>query len=213
MLSRGMFISLEGVEGCGKSTQAELLVEHVAGLGYTVIATREPGGTPIAEQIREILLEPRNTDMTDITELLLYLASRAQHVTQLIRPALAEGKVVICQRFSDATFAYQGYARGLDLNLLKQMNEMATGGLKPHLTLLLDIEAERGLSRKQREDWDRLESESIGFHDKVREAYLAIAGQSPERVQVIDANRSVRSVHISIRECVDQRLAVHNSQL
>ena len=210
MLSRGMFISLEGVEGCGKSTQAELLVEHVAGLGYSVIATHEPGGTPIAEQVREILLEPRNSDMTDITELLLYLASRAQHVTQLIRPALAEGKVVICQRFSDATFAYQGYARGLDLNLLKQMNEIATGGLKPHLTLLLDIEAERGLSRKQQEGWDRLESENVSFHNKVREAYLTIARQSPERVQVIDADRSVQSVHISIRECVDRRLAAHN---
>ena len=210
MLSRGMFISLEGVEGCGKSTQAELLVEHVAGLGYSVIATREPGGTPIAEQIREILLEPRNSDMTDITELLLYLASRAQHVTQLIRPALAQGKVVICQRFSDATFAYQGYARGLDLDLLKQMNEMATGGLEPHLTLLLDIDAEHGLSRKQPEGWDRLESENVSFHNKVREAYLTIARQAPERMQVIDANGSVQSVHISIKKCVDQRLAAHN---
>ena len=210
MFNRGMFISLEGVEGCGKSTQAKLLAEYVAGLGYSVTPTHEPGGTPIAEQIRGILLDSQNRDMADITELLLYLASRGQHVTQLIRPALAEGKVVICQRFSDATLAYQGYARGFDLNLLKQMNEMATGGLEPNLTLLLDLAAADGLSRKQREDWDRLESESVSFHNKVRKAYLDIARQWPERIQVIDANESVEKVHLSIKKCVDQRLAAHN---
>ena len=211
MLDRGMFISLEGVEGCGKSTQAELLAEHIAELGHSVIRTHEPGGTPIAEQIRAILLEPRNSDMTHIAELLLYLASRAQHVVQLIMPALDEGKVVICERFSDATFAYQGCARGLDLDRLEQVNEMATGGLKPDLTLLLDLEAEDGLSRKQRDQRDRLENESVSFHKKVREAYLAIARQSPERVQVIDARGSVEDVQISIRECVDQRLASYSS--
>ncbi len=211
MLNRGMFISLEGVEGCGKSIQAELLTDYIVKLGHSVIRTREPGGTPIAEQIREILLEPRNRDMTHITELLLYLASRTQHVSQLILPALDEGKIVICERFSDATFAYQGYARGLDLDHLKQVNDMATGGLEPDLTLLLDLEAENGLSRKQHDQRDRLENESVDFHNRVREAYLVIAGESPERVQVIDAKGSIETIHLSIRECVDQRLAKLNS--
>jgi len=208
MLKRGMFISLEGVEGCGKSTQAKSLAEYVAKLGYSVVLTHEPGGTPIAEQIREMLLEPRHTDMTNITELLLYLASRAQHVGQLIRPALAEGKVVICERFSDATFAYQGYARGLDLNPLEQVNRMATGGLEPDLTLLLDMEVEDGLSRKRGGGYtlDRLESESVDFHNKVREGYLTIARRWPQRVKVIDAEGSIEDVHLRIRECVDQRL-------
>ncbi len=211
MLNRGMFISLEGVEGCGKSIQAELLADHIAKLGHSVIRTHEPGGTPIAEKIREILLDPRNSDMTHITELLLYLASRAQHVVQLILPALNEGKIVVCERFSDATFAYQGYARGLDMDSLKQMNDVATGGLEPDLTLLLDLDAEYGLSRKQHDQRDRLENESVDFHNKVREAYLVIAHQSPERVQVIDANGSIEAIHLSIRECVDQRLAGYSS--
>ena len=145
---RGVFISFEGVEGAGKSTQAKLLAEYMSGLGYSVILTREPGGTPIAEYIREIILEPDNNDMTDVTELLLYLASRAQHVRQLILPALSEGKLVICERFSDATFAYQGYARGFDLVSLEQINRIATGGLEPDLTIFLDFSAEDGLSRK-----------------------------------------------------------------
>jgi len=217
MLKRGTFISLEGVEGCGKSTQARSLAEYITGLGYSVVLTHEPGGTPIAEQIREILLEPRHSDMTNTTELLLYLASRAQHVDQLIRPALAEGKVVICERFSDATFAYQGYARGLDLDPLEQVNRIATGGLEPDLTLLLDMEAEDGLSRKRRSDYilDRLESEDIDFHNKVRKGYLDIARRSPERVKVIDAEGSIEDVHLRIRKCVDQRLrskSIVNSQ-
>ena len=207
MNKRGIFISFEGVEGAGKSTQAKLLAEYIAKLGYLIVLTREPGGTPIAEHIREILLEPGNTDMTDITEILLYLASRSQHVRQLILPALSEGKVVICERFSDATFAYQGYARGFDLNSLEQMNEIATGGLKPDLTIFLDLEAEDGLSRKSEDDLDRLESESIDFHRRVRKGYFAIARKSPQRVKVIDARGSIEDVHLRVKECIDQRLA------
>ena len=208
MLKRGMFISLEGVEGCGKSTQAELLAEYMKELGYSVIRTHEPGGTPIAEQIRKILLEPQNKDMTDNAEFLLYLASRAQHVSQLILPALTEGKVVICERFSDATFAYQGGARGLDLDTLKQLNKLATGGLEPDLTLLLDLEADVGLSRKEHTKRDRLEKESVKFHNKVRNAYLVIAHQSPERVEVIDATGSIENIRLSIKKSIDQHLAV-----
>ena len=214
MLKRGMFISLEGVEGCGKSTQAKLLAEHIVDLGYSFVLTREPGGTPIAERIREVLLEPRNTDMTDVTELLLYLASRSQHVNQLILPALAEGKVVICERFSDATFAYQGYARGLDPSDLERVNKMSTGGLEPDLTLLLDLKAEDGLSRKRSDDYipDRLESESIKFHNKVRKGYLAIARRFPQRVKVIDAEGTIAEVHHRVRKCVDQWLVAYQPQ-
>ena len=214
MLKRGMFISLEGVEGCGKSTQAKLLAEHIADLGYSFVLTREPGGTPIAERIREVLLEPRNTDMTDVTELLLYLASRSQHVNQLILPALAEGKVVICERFSDATFAYQGYARGFDLSDLERVNKMSTGGLEPDLTLLLDLKAEDGLSRKRSDDYipDRLESESIKFHNKVRKGYLAIARRFPQRVKVIDAEGTIAEVYHRVRKCVDQWLVAYQPQ-
>lgn len=211
MLKRGMFISLEGVEGCGKSTQAELLAQYITELGHSVVQTREPGGTLISERIREMLLDPRNSEMAHVTELLLYLAARAQHVAQLILPALNEGKVVICQRFSDATFAYQGHARGLDMNHLKQMNEIATGGLEPDLTILLDMEAAKGLSRKHHDQRDRLENESLSFHNKVREAYLDIARQSPERIQVIDANGSMEDVRLSIIGCVHERLAVYVS--
>ena len=207
MLKKGMFISLEGVEGCGKSTQAQLLAEHVAELGHPVVLTREPGGTPIAEQIREILLARGNSSMTNVTELLLYLASRSQHVKQLILPALAARKVVICQRFSDATFAYQGYSRGFDMKLLEQVNRMATGGLETDLTILLDLSAEDGLLRKREDQRDRLENEGIEFHNKVREGYLAIARRSPERVRVIDAKGCVEDVHRSIKKCVDHRLA------
>ena len=207
MLKKGMFISLEGVEGCGKSTQAQLLAEHVAELGHPVVLTREPGGTPIAEQIREILLARGNSSMTNVTELLLYLASRSQHVKQLILPALAARKVVICQRFSDATFAYQGHSRGLDMKLLEQVNRMATGGLETDLTILLDLSAADGLLRKREDQRDRLESEGIEFHNKVREGYLAIARRSPERVKVIDAKGRVEDVHRSVKECVDHRLA------
>lgn len=206
MLKRGIFISLEGVEGCGKSTQAKLLADHVAKLGYSVVLTHEPGGTSIAEKIREILLEPENTDMANTAELLLYLASRAQHVNQLISPALAEKKVVICERFSDATYVYQGYARGFDLTLLENVNRLATGGLEPDLTLLLDMDAESGFSRKPGKHRDRLEKESIEFHNKVREGYLAIAQRFPHRVKVINAECSVQSVQSCINGYVEQKL-------
>jgi len=207
MINRGMFISLEGVEGCGKSTQAELLGEYARKIGCPVVLTHEPGGTPIAEKVREILLEPQYTEMTDVTELMLYLASRAQHVRQLILPALTEGKVVICQRFSDATFAYQGYGRGFDLDFLEQVNRIATDGLEPDLTLVLDLDVEEGFFRKRGDRWDRLENERIDFHNKVRDGYLDIARRSPKRVKVIDAKGSVEEVHLRIRQCLDQQLA------
>jgi len=204
MSKRGVFISLEGIEGCGKSTQARMLHEYISGLGYNVVLTREPGGTPIAEKIRGILLDPSNEDMTDITELFLYLASRSQHVEQVIKPALNDEKIVICERFSDATCAYQGYARGLDLQVIENLTQIATKGLEPDLTIVLDLEVEEGLLRAERfkNHLDRVESQSIEFHNKVRKGYLDIARRHSERVKVVDANGSVEDVHLRIKQCV-----------
>ncbi len=206
MSKRGVFISLEGIEGCGKSTQSKMLYEYLSQLGNCVILTREPGGTSIAEKIRDLLLDPKNDSMTDTAELFLYLASRAQHVEQVIVPALNEGKIVICERFNDATYAYQGFARGLDLNLLVDLTKIATSGLEPDLTLLLDLDVEEGLLRaeKLKNHRDRLESESIDFHSKVRNGYLTIARNNPQRVKVIDANGTIDEVHLRIRNCVDE---------
>lgn len=208
MLNRGVFISLEGIEGCGKSTQARMLSDYVSELGYCVVLTREPGGTPIAEKIREMLLDPRNQNMTSRTELLLYLASRSQHVEQIIMPALQDGKIVICERFNDATRAYQGYARGLDMNLIEELTRIATGNLEPDLTIILDLEAEEGLIRaeKFKNYRDRLESENLDFHNKVREGYLTIAQNNPERVRVVDAKGTIEDVYLRLKQYINHDL-------
>jgi dTMP kinase len=212
MSKKGVFISLEGIEGCGKSTQARMLYEYISSLGYCVILTREPGGTPIAEKIRGILLDTKNESMTDTTELLLYLASRSQHVEQIIKPALCDEKIVICERFSDATCAYQGYARGFDLQVIETLTKIATYGLEPNLTIILDLEVEEGLLRAERfkNHLDRIESQSIDFHNKVRNGYLDIAHKNPERVKVIDANGSIEDVHFRIKQCVNHSLLAKN---
>jgi len=206
MSKRGVFISLEGIEGCGKSTQAKILSDYISGLGYCVVPTREPGGTHIAEKIREILLDPKNEAMTNITELLLYMASRSQHVNQVIMPALRDAKIVICERFSDATYAYQGYARGLDLQVIENLTQIATNGLEPDLTIILDLEVEKGLLRAERSKnhLDRLESQSIEFHSKVRNGYIDIARRYPERVKVVDANGSIEDVNFRIKRYINQ---------
>ena len=210
MLKRGVFISLEGIEGCGKSTQARILSDYVSELGYRVTLTREPGGTPIAEKIREMLLDRKNESMTSITELFLYLASRAQHVEQIIMPSLHEGKIVICERFSDATYVYQGFARGLDLQIIENLTQIATSGLEPDLTIVLDLEVEEGLLRaeKLKNHLDRLESQSADFHNKVRNGYLTIACKHPERVKVVDAKGSIEDVHFRIRQHINHILLV-----
>ncbi|HGJ65237.1 TPA: dTMP kinase [bacterium] len=209
MSKRGVFISLEGIEGCGKSTQAKMLYEYLLQTGNCVILTREPGGTFIAEKIRDLLLDPKNDKITSTTELLLYLASRAQHVEQIIIPALNKGKIVICERFNDATYAYQGFARGFDLNLLMNLAKIATGGLEPDLTILLDMEVEEGLIRaeKSKNHRDRLESEHLDFHNKVRNGYISIAKNNPDRIKVIDANGTVDEIHSRIRHYVDKMIS------
>jgi len=211
MKIKGFFITLEGIDGCGKTTQARLLAEHLAGKGMSVVRSREPGGTGIGLKIRSILLDPGHNGMNPVTEMLLYSADRAQHISEVIEPALASGKVVICDRFADATTAYQGYARGIDLDLVGTLEEIATRGCSPDLTVLLDIPVEEALGRAIGRNnthgtghEGRFEEESAAFHEKVRQGYLAIAQCEPERVKIIDATGSVEEIQARIRAAVDK---------
>lgn len=203
-----MFITLEGPDGSGKTTQAHLLAEWLREQGYDVILTREPGGTDIGDQVRAVLHDPRNTAMDARTEILLYSASRAQHVAQRIRPALAAGKIVISDRYADSTLAYQGYGRGLDLKTLRTITGFATGGLVPDVTLYLDVAPQEGLQRRRLggEEWNRLDAETLEFHQRVRAGYLELASLEPGRCVVIDAARSVEEVQAQIRREVRARL-------
>jgi dTMP kinase len=206
----GLFLTFEGVEGCGKTTQMACLEESLRARGVQVVVTREPGGTPIAETIRNIILDTDNAGMADTTELLLYAAARAQHVAEKIRPALEAGRVVLCDRFYDSTSAYQGGGRKLSDDLLADLNRIATGGLTPHKTFLLDLPAEEGLRRiRARGDRDRIEQESLDFHEDVRRAYLKLAMAEPARIQVLDASRSVEASARDILAGVDELLSRH----
>ena len=195
MADRGIFITFEGVEGAGKTTQVQRLA---AALGPDVVLTREPGGTPVAERIRELFLT--SDGVTPMTELLLIAAARAQHVEERIRPALAANQIVICDRFIDATVAYQGYRGGIDLALIHQLNRVATGGLTPDITFILDLPPEIGLQRQQHGelDRDRLDKEPLELHRKVREGYLYAAKIDPNRVKLIDATQSPDAVHATL---------------
>jgi len=203
-----LFITLEGPDGGGKTTQAYLLADHLRRFGHSVVLTREPGGTAIGEQVRAVLHDPAHTDMCPWAEVFLYAASRAQLVAQLVRPALAEGKVVVCDRFYDSTLAYQGYGRGLDIVALWTITRLATGGLAPDLTLCLDIDPGRGLQRRLLggEEWNRLDQEALAFHRRVRAGYLELAGLEPDRWVVIDAARPVEDVQREVRALVEGRL-------
>ncbi len=206
---KGIFITLEGPEGSGKSTQGERLSAYLKRKGLEVLCTREPGGTRIGEKLREILLSPRNRGMSPLTELLLYLASRAQHVEEVVRPALAQGKAVISARFSDSSLAYQGYGRGLDKQLIRKMNQVATGGLKPDLTILLDIDIPQGLKRARAGGkGDRLEQEAREFHQRVREGYLKLAKRNPKRIKIVKVKGSIGQVQERIRHYVDELVGV-----
>lgn len=209
MKKKGLFISLEGIEGTGKTTQARLLYERLIHNGLEAILTNEPGGTSIGESIREILLKIDHKEMSYITELLLYNAARAQHLYEKIVPALKMGKVVITDRFSDSTIAYQGYGRGIDLNLLKTLDNIATGGIKPDITLLFDLDVETGLKRNRGiNKIDRLELEDIEFHRRVREGYLRIAKLEPGRIKIIDASEPISVVSEKIWETVRWHLGI-----
>ena len=196
-----VFISLEGPDGSGKSLQMTLLKEALTREGYTFIHSREPGGTPIGEQIRKVLLDPSNSAMAAECEAYLYAASRAQHVQEKILPALREGKIVLLDRFVDSSLVYQGIGRDLGIQKVYDLNLTATGGLLPDVTFMVYIDYEEGLRRKKAQtghDLDRLENEQAAFHRKVNEGYLTIAKRFPERIRLIDGTQSVEKVHQQI---------------
>ena len=195
----GLFITLEGPEGAGKSTNREYLAARLQEAGCNVLLTREPGGTPLAERIRELLLEPSDEPMAADTELLLVFAARAQHLAQVIRPALAAGKVVLCDRFTDATYAYQGGGRGLPLERIALLEEFVQGGLRPDLTLVFDLPVDIGLTRAAaRGRLDRFEQEARSFFEAVRQTYLARAALAPARYRLLDAAQPLAAVQVQL---------------
>ncbi len=200
-MAEGKLITFEGIDGCGKSTQLRLLERYLDQRGVPFISTREPGGTELGRKIRSALLDGGEGSVEPVAELLLYAADRAQHVRRVVMPALDEGRVVLSDRFYDATTVYQGYARGFDLALVNHLNELATGGLKPDLTLLFDLEVEIGLRRTHRRvgetngeaaQPDRLDQEPVEFHQRVRKAYLEIASREPQRFRIIPSAGPVK---------------------
>ena len=198
-MAQGLFITVEGIDGCGKSTQARLIAAALEAAGHTVLRLREPGGVTISEKIREILLDPANAEMGDVCELLLYEAARAQLVHQVIRPALAAGKTVICDRFYDSTTAYQAFADGLDRGMVSQANELAVDGCRPDLTLVFDLPVEDALRRRSgREAEDRLELKGLEFQERVAAGFRAVAADEPDRVKLIDADGSIAEVFSSV---------------
>ncbi len=202
-----MFITLEGPEGGGKTSQVLPLIEYLRQEGYDVLGTREPGGTSIGEQIREVLSNLDNTEMVPSTEILLFQASRAQLVEQVIRPHLAKGGVVLCDRYADSTLAYQGYGHQMDLVALRSLIQFATGGLQPDLTILLDLDVSIGLQRRAKAGgMNRLDTMTTTFHERVRQGYLNLAHSEPQRWQILDANQPAESVQLAIRDVVMARL-------
>ncbi|GAB0151590.1 MULTISPECIES: dTMP kinase [Marinobacterium] len=203
-MSTGRFITVEGIEGVGKTTNLEFIHQQLLSRGLDVVRTREPGGTPLAESIRELLLAPRNEPVAELAELLLMFAARAQHIEQCIRPALQRGAWVLCDRFTDATYAYQGGGRGLDQSRIAQLETLVQGGLRPDLTILLDLPARQGMARaRARSMPDRFEAEAEVFFERVRDSYLQRAAAEPQRFAVIDAAPPLEQV----QQAVGQALA------
>ena len=205
--SKSLLITFEGGEGCGKSTQARALYRRLLKLAIPAVLTHEPGVTPVGKRLSRCLKWAQGTEISPLTELMLFNASRAQLVSELIQPSLKAGKVVICDRFADSTTAYQGYGRGLDLATVKAVNNIATQGISPHLTILLDIPVEAGLARKGAKRQDRFEQEDIAFHRRVREGYLKLAADEPQRWLVVDATQSKTKIAGIIWKQVEQLLA------
>lgn len=208
-----MFITFEGIEGCGKSTQINLLAAQLQQQGHQVLLTREPGGCPIADQIRGLLLDADNHAMVPMTELMLYAAARSQHLAEVVQPSLAAGTLVLCDRFSDATRAYQAFGRGIDRQIMESLNDLACNGLTPDLTLLLDCPVEVGLARARQRiagsngpKEERFELESLHFHQRVRNGYLQLAAEEPDRFAVINAAAPQDQVATTILQAVQSRL-------
>jgi dTMP kinase len=208
------FITFEGGDGTGKSTQIRALRNHLVHRGYSCVVTREPGGTALGELIRKVLLEVGGHKIASSTELFMYLADRAQHVNEVIVPAIEAGKIVLCDRFTDSTMAYQGFGRGIELRLLRQLNDIAGQGLRPDLTLLFDCPAHVGLARtaarRQSEtgsrQGDRFEREKLEFHDKVRAGFLEMARAEPQRFRIFDATRPIEEVTVALKKVIDQEM-------
>lgn len=202
-LKRGIFITFEGPEGSGKSTHSRRLAEELTRDGYEVVHTAEPGGTGLGRRIREILLKKDSVRLGARAELLLFEADRAQHLEELISPALEEGKLVLCDRFNTATFAYQGYGLGMDMDMIDMVDSMATGGMSPDLTVLLDVDVATGLIRAGAEGpADRMEKRGTDFHEKVRGGYLDLAAKDPDRIKVVDACAGIEDAYGVIKDMV-----------
>ncbi len=212
----GLFVTFEGPDGGGKSTQQAILSDYLCGRGFATLCTREPGGTPLADGIRQLLLDPAYQGMCPVAEALLYAASRAQHVQEVIRPALTQGKIILCDRFLDSSLAYQSFGRGLPEALVRGINEDAVDGFIPDLTFLLDIDPTAGLARvadsRGEAGLDRLEQEASSFHRLVREGFLALATEFPERIHLIDAALPAEEVAGQIRQRVEEKLASRGKQ-
>lgn len=203
-MKNGCFITFEGADGCGKTTQVNLIKEYFDKKNIPNIVTREPGGSELGLELRKILLHYEKP-VSDTAEALLYLADRAQHIEYKIKPALLEGKIVLCDRHTDSTLAYQGYARGGSLETLKKLNAIATGGLSPDLTIVFDVDTQTAQSRLSGEK-DRLEAEGLEFHRKLRKGYLDIASKEPERVKTVDANQSIERVFLDTIKIIEEFL-------
>jgi dTMP kinase len=204
----GKFIVFEGVEGCGKTTQMQLCSQWLESLNISVVLTREPGGTELGKDLRALLLEKSpNKPVGEVTELLLYAADRAQHIEEELKPNLATGKFILCDRYTDSTIAYQGYGRGLNMSLINQLNQIATGGLTSDLTIWLDVDVEIGLSRKRGQaKLDRIEQETIAFHHRVQRGYTELAASHPSRIVRVDGIGSQDVVQKTIQEILNERL-------
>ena len=204
-MARGKFITVEGCEGVGKSTQVRFLREYCEAQGIDALFTREPGGTSVSEKIRALILDPENADMTDTTELLLYCAARAQHTERVIKPALEAGKLVFCDRYSDSTTAYQGYARGLGLDTVSMLCKASQAGVEVDYTIFMDVNPENGFARKGGKGSDRLESQTLAFHRAVYEGFKALAAENPDRYLCFAATGTKYETHAEIVEALKQR--------
>ena len=203
----GLFLTIEGTDGAGKTTQIKLLEEYLKDKGYNVICTREPGGTPISEKIREIIIDKNNSEMTGVTEALLYAASRAQHTSQVILPALNDGCIVISDRYLDSSIVYQGFARGMGEKLIKGINKYAVGDLEPDITFFLRLKPNDSIDRKERQtELDRIESEKASFHQRVYDGYVRLSKRHKDRIRVIDALGSIEEIHNRIVRDIEELL-------
>lgn len=201
-MTQGLFITFEGPDGCGKTTQMNLLAQYFEKKGKKVVLTREPGGKGLGEKVREILLN-YNGEVSDRCESFLFLADRAQNIDIIVKPAVKQGEIVLCDRHIDSTVAYQGYGRGLDINEINILNNLATGGKKPDLTLVFDVDVETSMKRVGKEK-DRMESAGIDFHNRVRNGYLELAKQEPDRIKVLDATKTIEEIHEKVVEIVEK---------